>query len=95
MLSGTGSNVYVPNLCRGVEREGHDIHLLCQEADPLAYDLVNEHPPVEEETMDRKGAQETSYPGRCAVETDDLLPVYDEYPGWRVKTFLDLIEEKG
>jgi hypothetical protein len=80
MLSGTGSNVYVQNLC--------------QEADPLAYGLVNEHPAVEEETIDRKGVQETSCPGRCAVETGGLLPVYGEYSGWRVKSFLDLIEEK-
>jgi hypothetical protein len=81
MLSGTGSNVYVQKLC--------------QVADPLAYGLVNEHPPVEEETIDRTGVQETSHPGRCAVETDGLSPVYDEYPGWRVKTFLDFIGEKG
>ena len=94
ILSGTGSNVYVQTLCRGVERDSHDVHLLCQEADLLGYDLVSEHPTVEEETIDRKGAQDTTYPGRCTVETGGLLPVYDEYPGWRVKTFLDLIEEK-
>src|SRR5215218_5235102 len=59
MFSGTGSNVYVQNLC--------------QEADPLAYGLVNEHPAVEEETIDHKGAQETSCPGRCDVETGGRL----------------------
>ena len=46
-----------------------------------------------------QGEQETSFPGRCVVyvpDIGDLLPVYvyDDYPGWRVKTFLDLTEEE-
>ena len=99
MLSGTGSNVYVQNLCRGLVREGHDVHLLCQEEDPLAYDFVDERSTVEGDHIAHQGEQETPYPGRCAVyrpEIGDLLPVYvyDEYPGWRVKTFLDLSDEE-
>jgi glycosyltransferase involved in cell wall biosynthesis len=95
MLSGTGSNIYVQNLCRGLVREGHDIHLICQEPEPLFYDFVAEHSTVHGDDIERQGEKETSYPGRCAVyrpEIGDLLPVYvyDEYPGWRVKTFLDL-----
>ena len=71
---------------------------LSREADPLAHDPVNEHSTVEGETINRNDEQETSYPGRCAVsrpEIGDLLPVDDEYPGWRVETSLDPIEEKG
>ena len=99
MLSGTGSNVYVQNLCRGLVREGHEVHLLCQEPKPLTYDFVNESSTVEANGIDREGEQETSYPGRCAVYQPDiggLLPVYvyDDYPGWRVKTFLDLTDEE-
>jgi glycosyltransferase involved in cell wall biosynthesis len=99
MLSGTGSNVYVQNLCRGLVREGHDVDLLCQEPKPLAYDFVNEHSTVDGEDIERQGEQETYYPGRCIVyrsEIGDLLPVYvyDDYPGWRVKTFLDLTDEE-
>ena len=99
ILSGTGSNVYVQNLCRGLVREGHDIHLLCQEPKPLDYDFVDEHSTVDGDDIERQGEQETSYPGRCAVyrpEIGDLLPVYvyDDYPGWRVKTFLDLTDEE-
>jgi glycosyltransferase involved in cell wall biosynthesis len=98
MLSGTGSNVYVQNLCRGLMREGHDVHLLCQEPEPLAYDFVNECSTVDDD-IERQGEQETPYPGRCAVyrpEIGGLLPVYvyDDYPGWRVKTFLDLTDEE-
>jgi glycosyltransferase involved in cell wall biosynthesis len=99
MLSGTGSNVYVQNLCRGLVREGHDVHLLCQEPKPLAHDFVNEYFTVEADGIERQGEQEIPYHGRCAVyrpEIGELLPVYvyDDYPGWRVKTFLDLTDEE-
>jgi glycosyltransferase involved in cell wall biosynthesis len=99
MLSGTGSNVYVQNLCRGLVRGGHDVHLLCQEKDPLAYDFVNERSTVDGDDIEHQGEQETPYPGRCAVYRPiigDLLPVYvyDAYPGWRVKTFLDLSDKE-
>jgi glycosyltransferase involved in cell wall biosynthesis len=98
-LTGTGSNVYVQNLCRALVKEGHDVHLLCQERYPLAQDFVDEHARVGEAGIEELGAQETTYQGRCVVynpEIGDLLPVYvyDDYPGWRVKTFLDLTQEE-
>jgi glycosyltransferase involved in cell wall biosynthesis len=99
MLSGTGSNVYVQNLCRGLVREGHDVHLLCQEKEALSYDFVAVHHVVDGERIERRGEQETAYAGSCVVynpEIGELLPVYvyDDYPGWRVKTFLDLTVEE-
>jgi glycosyltransferase involved in cell wall biosynthesis len=99
MFHGSGSNVYVQNLCRALVREGHDVHLLCQEPSPLAYDFVNEHAAVDASGIKEIGKQGTSYPGRCAVynpRIGDLLPVYvyDDYPGWRVKTFLNLADEE-
>ncbi len=99
LLSGSGSNVYVQNLCRGLVKVGHDVHLLCQEAEPLRYDFVNEHYAASGRAVERLGERETPYAGRCAVynpDIGDLLPVYvyDDYPGWRVKTFLDLDEEE-
>src|SRR5215217_4084985 len=95
MFSGSGSNVYVQNLCRALVKEGHDVHLLCQDPDPLSYDFVNERYTASGDGVEMLGEQETPYPGRCAVygpEIGDLLPVYvyDDYPGWRVKVFLDL-----
>jgi glycosyltransferase involved in cell wall biosynthesis len=97
MLSGTGSNVYVQNLCRGLVKMGYDVHLLCQEPDPLAYDFVNEHYRAGKTGVEKLAEQVSPYPGFCAVyqpEIGDLLPVYvyDDYPGWRVKTFLTLTE---
>jgi glycosyltransferase involved in cell wall biosynthesis len=99
MFSGSGSNVYVQNLCRALVREGHDVHLLCQEPSPLSYDFVAEHLRVDGTGTESLGTQESPYPGRCAVynpRIGDLLPVYvyDDYEGWRVKTFLDLTEEE-
>jgi glycosyltransferase involved in cell wall biosynthesis len=99
MLSGTGSNVYVQNLCHALVREGHEIYLLCQEREPMAYDFVAGHYVVDSERIEQRSAQETPYPGHCAVynpEIGDLLPVYvyDDYPGWRVKTFLDLTDQE-
>ncbi|HZG62115.1 MAG TPA: glycosyltransferase, partial [Rubrobacteraceae bacterium] len=99
MFSGSGSNVYVQNLCRALVRLGHQVHLLCQEPNPLSYDFVNEHYRASEQGVTLLGEKASSYPGHCAVyqpEIGDLLPVYvyDDYPGWRVKTFLDLSEEE-
>ena len=95
MLSGTGSNVYVQNLCRSLVGMGHDVHLLCQEPNPLSYDFVNGHYGVSTGGIEELGEKPSPYPGSCSVyqpEIDGLLPVYvyDDYPGWQVKTFLDL-----
>src|SRR5215208_1032182 len=97
MLSGTGSNVYVQNLCRALVGMGHDVHLLCQEPNPLSYDFVNAHYRASARGVEKLGGQATPYAGSCHVyqpEIGDLLPVYvyDDYPGWRVKTFLGLTE---
>lgn len=99
MFSGSGSNVYVQNLCRALVREGQDVHLICQEPDPLSYDFVDEHRAANANGTKTLGEQETLYPGRCVVynpDIGDLLPVYvyDDYPRWRVKTFLDLTDEE-
>jgi len=99
MLSGTGSNIYVQSLCRALVSKGHDLHLLCQDPDPLSYDFVGKSATVDAQGVKDLGEQETPYAGLCVVyrpEIGDLLPVYvyDEYPGWRVKTFLDLTEEE-
>jgi hypothetical protein len=67
MLSDTGSNVYVQNLCRALVREGHDVHLLCQEPEPPSYDFVDEFGVVDEDHIYKQGEQETPYPGRCVI----------------------------
>lgn len=99
MLSGTGSNVYVQNLCRALVRVGHEVHLVCQEEHALDYDFVDRHASADGRGIEGLGGQKTPYSGRCVVYNpciDGLLPVYvyDDYPGWRVKTFLDLTGEE-
>ncbi len=99
MLSGSGSNIYVQNLCRALVRTGHEIHLLCQEPRPLDYDFVGEYCAASQGGIELRGKRETPYEGHCVVylpDVGDLLPVYvyDDYPGWRVKTFLDLTAEE-
>ena len=99
MLSDTGSNVYVQNLCRALVREGHEVYLLCQEPEPLSYDFVDQFVVVDGDHIGKQGQQETPYPGRCVIyrpQIGGLLPVYvyDHYPGWRVKTFLDLTDDE-
>ena len=41
LLSGTGSNVYNAELAAAFKRAGHEVHLLCQDRDPLALDWVD------------------------------------------------------
>ncbi len=99
MLSGSGSNVYVQSLCRALARTGHEVHLLCQDSRPFDYDFVGSAWTAGPDGVRLVEERETEYPGGCAVyrpEIGDLLPVYvyDKYPGWRVKTFLDLTEEE-
>ena len=99
MLAGSGSNVYVQNLCRALVSRGHEVHLLCQEPHPLDYDFVGGHTVVDSDGLHYQDERVTPYEGRCVVyrpAIGDLLPVYvyDEYPGWRVKTFLDLTGEE-
>jgi glycosyltransferase involved in cell wall biosynthesis len=99
MLSGTGSNIYVQNLCRAPCHEGHDVHLICQEPDPLDYDFVGGYANVGAGGLEELGEQETLYTGKCTIyrpDIGDLLPVYvyDEYPGWRAKTLLDMTQEE-
>ena len=67
MLSGSGSNVYVQNLCRALVSRGHEVHLLCQEPQPLDYDFVDEHSIVGPDGLHHQGEQDTRYEGRCVV----------------------------
>jgi hypothetical protein len=79
MLSDTGSNVYVQNLCRALVRKGHEVHLLCQEPESLSYDFVGEFGVVKGNHIDKLGEKESSYPGRCVLYRPQIcgvLPVY-------------------
>ncbi|HEX2239998.1 MAG TPA: glycosyltransferase family 4 protein [Actinomycetota bacterium] len=93
LLRDSGSNIYTANLARQFRELGHDVLLLCQERNTTGLDFVDE---VADLRPDRYPFADRSWDaGRCRVARpwiDDLLPVYvyDDYPGFRVKTFLDL-----
>ena len=80
LLHGTGSNVYNASLAQALARQGHEVHLLCQDrrANELAWvrdnDKITVHVP----------------------DIGGLLPVFvaDRYEGFEVKTFPELTDEE-
>jgi glycosyltransferase involved in cell wall biosynthesis len=80
LLHGTGSNVYNASLAQALAREGHEVHLLCQDrrADELDWVRSNENVTVH------------------VPNIGGLLPVYvlDRYEGFEVKTFPELTDEE-
>jgi glycosyltransferase involved in cell wall biosynthesis len=94
LLSGTGSNVYNAELAAALVRAGHEVHLLCQDRDPLALDWVDAAGSWDSGSL----AVETRRdPARATVYRPDiggLLPLYvaDRYEGIEARPFQDLSE---
>ncbi len=108
LLAGTGSNVYNARLAAAFVRQGHEVHLLCQDRHPDqqgfvsaagGWDagalIVRELPgtPTEGSEPDIAGA------GHCTVYRPDiggLLPVYvsDRYEGIEARTFAECSDEQ-
>lgn len=88
LLDGTGSNVYNARLAEALTRQGHEVHLLCQERRPFDFGWVvaaGDWDGGELRVAQREGA---SAEGRATVYRPDiggLLPVYvpDRYEGVR------------
>src|SRR3954470_9652305 len=80
LLHGTGSNVYNASLAQALARQGHEVHLLCQDRRAGELDWVRANENVTVHVPDIGG----------------LLPVYvlDRYDGFEVKTFPDLTDEE-
>jgi glycosyltransferase involved in cell wall biosynthesis len=80
LLHGTGSNVYNASLVQALARQGHEVHLLCQDrrADELAWVRDNDNITVH------------------VPNIGGLLPVFvaDRYEGFEVKTFPELTDEE-
>lgn len=97
LLTGTGSNIFVNNLVRSFCRLGHRVLLFCQERHPEDIDFVSQHSVFEPGNRSYRTlfTRDTPYAGRCTLFNPDiggLLPVYvyDEYEGFRVKTFSEM-----
>ncbi|HET9119197.1 MAG TPA: glycosyltransferase family 4 protein [Solirubrobacterales bacterium] len=80
LLHGTGSNVYNANLTRALARQGHEVHLFCQDRRADQLDWVRDN--------DRITVHVPNIGG--------LLPVFvaDRYEGFEVKTFPELTDEE-
>jgi glycosyltransferase involved in cell wall biosynthesis len=80
LLHGTGSNVYNASLAQALARQGHEVHLLCQDRRADELDWVRESENITVHVPDIGG----------------LLPVFvaDRYEGFRVKTFPELTDEE-
>jgi glycosyltransferase involved in cell wall biosynthesis len=94
LLAGTGSNVYNAELAQALVRAGHDVHLLCQDRDPLALDWVDAAGDWDSGALQITTRRE---PARATVYRPDiggLLPLYvaDRYEGVEARPFQDLSE---
>ena len=96
LLSGTGSNVYNAALAEALVRAGHEVHLLCQDRDPLALEWVDAAGDWDSGALQIEVARE---PARATVYRPDiggLLPLYvaDRYDGIEARPFQDLTAEE-
>jgi glycosyltransferase involved in cell wall biosynthesis len=93
LLRGTGSNVYNALLATALARQGHDVHLLCQERHPEDVDAVGaagdwDDGGVLRVRPIRAGRRVTTY----RPDVGPVLPVYvaDRYEGVQARTFAEL-----
>lgn len=96
-LEGTGSNLYVQNLCRQFCHLGHRVSLFCQEGERDKFDFINCAVDFSSDNQNMKilFERESDYRGKCTSYRPNLgrlLPVYvfDYYKGYEVKEFTHL-----
>jgi glycosyltransferase involved in cell wall biosynthesis len=96
LLEGTGSNVYTAKVAEVWRRQGHEVLLMCQQADPDRFGFVDAWGtvgPGREPELTATGVQQG--PGKVLLirpEIGLVLPVFvlDHYEGFEVKRFVDL-----
>jgi glycosyltransferase involved in cell wall biosynthesis len=96
LLRGTGSNVYNAELAQAFVRAGHEVHLLCQDRDPLGLPWVDAVGDWDGGGLDVRVRAD---PARATVYRPDiggLLPVYvaDRYDGVEARPFPELSDEE-
>jgi glycosyltransferase involved in cell wall biosynthesis len=92
LLRGTGSNIYNASLAKALVKLGHEVHLLCQDAQAGELDFVDAVGRWDGGELQVEVVRE---PVRCTVYLPDiggLLPVYvaDEYEGFEARRFTEL-----
>jgi glycosyltransferase involved in cell wall biosynthesis len=101
LLGGTGSNVYNARLAAAFVRQGHDVHLLCQDRHPEQHAFVDAVGDWDEGTLRLRAVpgRAGEHAGSCTVyrpNIGDLLPVYvaDRYEGIQARTFAECSDEQ-
>src|ERR671938_835684 len=94
LLQGTGSNVYNAELAAALVRDGHEVHLLCQDREPFALDWVDAAGDWDGGALTVRARRERP---RATVYRSDiagLLPLYvaDRYEGVEARPFAQLDE---
>jgi glycosyltransferase involved in cell wall biosynthesis len=94
LLAGTGSNVYNAELAAALVRGGHEVHLLCQDRDPLRLGWVDAAGDWDSGALQVSTRRD---PPRATVYRPDIggvLPLYvaDRYEGVDARPFQDLSE---
>ena len=96
-LQGTGSNLFVSNLCRELCLMGHEVLLFSQENHPDKLDFITGFFEFSSDNchISTRFERESAYPGKCLCFRPNLggiLPVYvyDNYKGYQVKIFAEL-----
>jgi glycosyltransferase involved in cell wall biosynthesis len=100
-LKGTGSNLFVRNICRELCKIGHQVSLFCQEKDISDIDFIEKAFEFDEnnERYELFHDKETRYKGKCTLfrpNIHGLLPVfiYDRYEGYTAKEFPSCTQEE-
>ncbi|HEY2718556.1 MAG TPA: glycosyltransferase family 4 protein [Solirubrobacteraceae bacterium] len=94
LLAGTGSNVYNARLAEAFVKQGHEVHLLCQDRHPEQQDFVDAAGDWDDGALSVRGLRARGEAGSCTAYRPDiggLLPVYvaDRYEGIEARTFAD------
>ena len=94
LLSGTGSNVYNSELAAALVRAGHEVHLLCQDRDPLALDWVDAAGDWDAGELRIHTRRDPAPATVYRPDIHGLLPLYvaDRYEGIEARPFPDLSE---
>jgi glycosyltransferase involved in cell wall biosynthesis len=90
LMQGTGSNIYVANIAKAWQKQGHRVSVLCQDPEAGSLPFVEEFIGPED-----KLPSTPPQPGTIRVVVPDinnLLPVYvfDRYIGYQVKLIPDM-----
>ena len=99
LLRGSGSNIYNANTASAWRAAGHDVLLMCQERAVSGLGFVDAHGDFSPGNAGFRTVDTGEAPaaGRCRVvrpAIGEILPVYvyDEYPGFVAKRFVDLTD---